>query len=299
MLVLLLISTGCGPKVVQIDRQQAKSQKQTSPVVGIVSGQPVHQRDMWRQLIEATGGEIFRDISLGIAIQDELARRGMEQVTQKEIEIEQMIMLRTLRSDDQKNIDQMLRNRGLGEERLGMLCKRMAGLRKLIREKVTVTEGSMKRMFALVHGQKYPAKIIVTSTLKEASEALKKIQAGELFSTVAATMSIDRSAIGGGEVPPISSADPLWPSSVRAVIQQLPVGDCSAPILIDDRWLLITVTGQPTTESVTFDQVEPEMQRLSRLAMEQLEIDRLTKTLFTNLRSTIIDKSLKRALVHE
>ena len=301
LLVILVpqVITGCGPKVVQFDQQMVKPQKKTSHVIGIVAGHRVNQRDMWRQLVEAKGRVIFREISLGLAIQDELDRRGMEQVTFEEIEIEKGLMLRTLQGNNQKNIDQVLLDRGFGELRLEALCQRTAGLRKLIRSNVEVTQSSTQRMFALIHGKKYPAKIIVTSTLEEVSEALNKINSGELFSTVAATMSIDTSAVRGGEVSPISSADPLWPSSVREVIQKLSVGECSTPILINERWLIITLTGQPIEESASFVQVMHEMQNLSRLAMEQLEIDRLSKVLLTNIRSTIIDQSLKRALIQQ
>ncbi|HJN71573.1 MAG TPA: hypothetical protein QF528_03170 [Phycisphaerales bacterium] len=162
--------------------------------------------------------------------------------------------------------------------------------------KIKVTDASANRMFALIYGPKYPVQILVTSTLSQASIAREKLLSGERFSAVAATMSIDPSAIRGGNVAPISPADPLWPSSVREQIQTLQIGECSPPILIEDRWLLIAVTGQPTKQTVAIADVQEEMQQLSRLAMEQLEMDRLSERLQSTTKSNIIDPDVKQAL---
>ena len=151
-------------------------------------------------------------------------------------------------------------------------------------------------MYALIYGPQYPSQIIVTSTLEEASEAVQRIHNGELFSTLAATVSIDQSAIRGGTVAPISPADPLWPTSVRDLIQSLPIGKCSSPILINDRWLLIVVTEKPSQQTVKLSEVRDELQMLSKLAMEQLEIDKLSSLLRSKIRPTIIDLNVKKAM---
>ena len=67
-------------------------------------------------------------------------------------------------------------------------------------------------------------------------------------------------------------------------------------MLIEDRWLLITVTGQPTKQTVAIADVQEEMQQLSRLAMEQLEMDRLSERLQSTAKSNIIDPDVKQAL---
>ncbi len=265
-------------------------------MVAIVSGQPISRQDMWVHLVESSGSEIFQELLLGLAIQHTISQEKLTEITQEEIDFERNVLLRTLQNNTASNLELLLAERGYGETRLHALCQRNAGLRKLIQQKINVTEASILRMFALIHGPKFPVQIIVTSTLDQASLALKKIRSGERFTTVAATMSIDPSAVRGGIVDPISPGDPLWPTSVRELIQKLDVGECSPPILIEDRWLLITVTDLPTLQVVTLPDVREEMQQLSRLAMEQLEMDQLSKRLRSTTKSNIIDPNIKRAL---
>jgi len=295
--ILLTIILGCGEKTTKPVQNEVKLQKKTtSRVVGIISGKSITREDMWVQLVEACGAEIFQDIMLTNAIQQELDKKHVPKITNEEIEYERSILLRTLQSNERVDLELILADRGYGEQRLDALCRRNAGLRKLVQPKIEVTEASVNRMFALMHGPKYPIQILVTSTLAQAAEARDKIQSGERFTTVAASMSIDPSAIQGGVVAPISPADPLWPTSVREQIQTLDVGDCSPPMLIEDRWLLVTLTNPPTLQTVALLDVIEEMQQLSRLAMEQLEMDRLSKRFRSTTKSNIIDPVLKQAL---
>jgi parvulin-like peptidyl-prolyl isomerase len=254
---------------------------------------------MWAALIEASGSEIFREILLSRAIQHALTQEQLPEITQEEIDYEKNVLVRTLQNNNASDLDLVLAQRGYGEKRLHTLCQRNAGLRKLVQPKIKVTDASVLRMFALIHGPKFPVQIIVTSTLEQASQARQKIRDGERFSTVAATLSIDPSAMRGGVVAPISPADPLWPTSIRELIQTLDIGTCSPPVLIEDRWVIITVIDHPITQTVDLSDVRDEMKKLSRLAMEQLEMDQLSKRLRTTMKSNIIDLELKRALNQE
>ena len=288
---------GCGPKAAQPPPMEATSVRPSkSPVVAIVSGHSINQQDMWPQLIEASGSEILQEIFLGHAIEDAVVIAGLPQVTDEDIDREKSLLLRTLLEDDPRNLESILAERGFGENRLRELCRRTAGLRKLVQPKIVVTDNSINRMFALIHGPKYPAKIIVTSTLEEASIAKQRIIDGESFSVVAATISIDQSATQGGFINPISLADPLWPTAVREVIGSMTIGECSAPILIKDRWMIVTITGSPAPASVNLSEVRQEMRTLSKLAMEQLEMERLSESLLSRFSTTILDPHIQRAM---
>ena len=294
---LLVIFLGCGEKATKpIHNEAGLGKRIQSRVVGIIAGQSITRQDMWVQLVEASGAEIYRDLLLSNAIEQKLEQEQMPKITDVEIDYEKNVLLRTLQRNQASDLELILTERGYGKQRLDALCRRNAGLRKLVQTKIKVTDASANRMFALIHGPKYPVQILVTSTLNKASIARGKLLSGERFSAVAATMSIDPSAIRGGNVAPISPADPLWPSSVREQIQTLQIGECSPPILIEDRWLLIAVTGQPTKQTVALADVQEEMQQLSRLAMEQLEMDRLSERLQSTAKSNIIDPDVKQAL---
>lgn len=276
--------------------EHASVRPSKSPVVAIVSGHAIHRQEMWPQLIEASGSEILLEISLGHAIEDALANAGLPRVTEEEVESEKTLLLRTLLEDDLGNLESILADRGFGENRLRELCQRTAGLRKLVQPNIVVTDDSINRMYSLIHGPKYPAKIIVTSTLEEASDAIQRITDGESFSAVAATISIDQSASRGGYINPISLADPLWPTGVREIIGSMRIGECSSPILIKDRWMIITKTGNPTSTTAKLPEVRQEMRTLSTLAMEQLEMERLSESLLSRISSTILDPHIQRAI---
>jgi parvulin-like peptidyl-prolyl isomerase len=295
--IVLTIFLGCGEKTTKQLQNEVRLDSKTPPrVIAIISGKPITQQDMWAYLVEASGSKIFQEILLSCAIQHALKQKQLPEITQEEIDYERNVLVRTLQNNNASDLELVLSKRGYGENRLHAICQRNAGLRKLVQPKINVTEASVYRMYSLIHGPKFPVQLIVTSTLEQASQARKKIQDGELFTTVAATMSIDPSAVRGGLVVPISPADPLWPNSIRELIQTLDIGVCSPPVLIEDRWVIITVTGQPSTQTVPLRDVRQEMQQLSRLAMEQLEMDRLSKRLRTTAKSNIIDPYMKRAL---
>ena len=86
------------------------------------------------------------------------------------------------------------------------------------------------------------------------------------------------------------------PTSIRELIQTLEIGVCSPPVLIENRWVMIKVLDHPITQTVDLSEVRKEMHKLSRLAMEQLEMDQLSNRLRDTKRSTIIDLDMKRAL---
>ena len=297
VLVTLIPHLGCRSQVAQPPQMETRIiATSPSPVVAITSGYPVRQEEMWSQLLEASGSEIFQDISLSYAIEDALTRAGMDQISQVDVEYEKKLLNRTLSNNNMRYFENILADRGLGKNRLDALCKRTAGLRKLVQPNVVVTDASIDRMFALIHGPKYPTKIIVTPTLEQASNAITRIKEGESFSEVAATMSIDQSAMRGGIVDPISPADPLWPTAIRELIQNNPIGECSSPILIKDRWIIITVVDQPTATTVKREEVRQEIHQLSKLTLERLEMDKLTLALKAKIGFTLIDPLLKRAV---
>lgn len=295
-MIILAFFLGCGEKTSKPFQNKVKIDRKTpSRVVAIVSGQSITRQDMWDHLVESSGDEIFQDLLLSRAIQHAFDQHHLPELTHEEINFERNVLLRTLQNNSASDLNLILAKRGYGKIRLQALCKRNAGLRKLVQQNINITDASVQRMFALLHGPKFPVQILVTSTLDQASQARRNIQDGESFATVAQRISIDPSSPMGGVVAPISPADPLWPTSVRELIQTLEVGDCSPPILIEDRWLLITVTDPPTVQTVHLADVREEMEQLSRLAMEQLEMDQLSKRLRANINPNIIDPTLKRA----
>jgi parvulin-like peptidyl-prolyl isomerase len=149
-------------------------------------------------------------------------------------------------------------------------------------------------MFAIVHGPRYPVRIIVVTTRTEAGHVFETLQNGDSFSEVAIQQSIDSSSVTGGRVSAISCADPSWPAPIRESISTLGVGEISPPIFIGDRWAIINVTDEPSTPSVQFRDVENKMRELATRTQERFLMENLAQRLIKNSTMKIFDKDLQK-----
>ena len=167
-------------------------------------------------------------------------------------------------------------------------------MRKLVQDQIDIHEEAIQRMFAIVHGPKYPIRIIVVSTRADTTRVFTALQNGETFSDVAIQMSIDSSSINGGRVSPISCSDSIWPAPIRESISKLKIGENSPPIFIGDRWAIIKVTGEPSTYSKRFTDVENEMRNLATRAQERFLMENLARRLIEKSTVKIFDKNLQQ-----
>jgi hypothetical protein len=74
------------------------------------------------------------------------------------------------------------------------------------------------------------------------------------------------------------------------------MGEISTPILVDDRWVIVQITGAPIISDVAYEDVEPEILRLSKLAQERFLMEQLSSSLIEKQSLTIFDDDVKRAL---
>ena len=266
-----------------------------SPIVALVGSTRVRRDDLWSPLVEIGGKTAMYDLILSVAIESELLERGLE-ITSQDIASERSLLATTVPQVQQGVFDDILETRGFGPHRRSQLLFRNAALRKLISFDVKVSDDATRRMFSIIHGVSYPASVIVVPTLEQATEIKSKLLAGESFSTIAIDSSIDSSASRGGTVDPISVADPVWPSAIRDVVPNLVQGEISNPILIDNKWVVVTVTGTPINSAVEFKDVEPEMRRLAKLAQERFLMSQLATSLVEQHAPTLFDDDLKRVL---
>ena len=261
-----------------------------SPIVATINNSTIRQEDLWTALMECSGQEILDDLILTTALENELATNGFE-VSQTDLRYEEDILLSLSSRTNEDSINKILQDRGIGPERKSQLLWRNAALRKLTSE-IDVGDEAVKRMYSIVHGPKYPARIIVLTTLGEANETIVRLQDGETFSNVALEVSIDPSASLGGLVNPISTSDPAWPSTIREAISTAKVNEFSEPIFIGDRWVLLTVTGAPSTPTAVFEDVENEMRRLTTLAQERFQMEKIAQKVIEKVNVRIFDQHL-------
>ena len=83
------------------------------------------------------------------------------------------------------------------------------------------------------------------------------------------------------------------PSSIREALTSTQIGELSDPIYIGDRWVILTVTDEPSKATVSFQDVEPAMQRLAKLAQERLQMQKIAQKITDSTVLKIFDKHLK------
>ena len=288
---------GCSKQVMQpisaSNPTRTPQKTQTSPIVAILNHEVVRQMDVWPALIELGGQEVLEDYLLTIALRKELQDQGLS-ILPTEVRAEGRLLSSLVPTSEKDSISNLLRIRGIGEFRKSQLLWRNAALRKLVQPHVDIHEEAIQRMFAIVHGPKYPIRIIVVTTRSDAGQVIETLQNGDSFSDVAMQQSIDSSSVNGGRVTAISCADPSWPAPIRESISTLDIGAISPPIFIGDRWTIIKVTGEPSTSSVQFADVKINMRELATRTHERFLMENLAQRLIEKSTMKIFDKDLQK-----
>jgi len=292
LLCLPLFFIGCSEQI-KITQRSFPIELPKSSIVAIVDTQAIRKDELWPALMELGGNEILREHVLALQLESALTQQGLT-VLPIDLEVEEKL-LSTLNSDvNNASIDEMLHNQGYGETRKSKLLWRNAALRKLVQDKVALSDEAIQRMFSIVYGPKYPTKIIVVSTLEEANAVVERLQRGDHFSDVAIEVSIDSSASSGGHVNSISISDPIWPAPIREVVSKIEINTISDPIFIGDRWVILKLFDSPTSSTVALEDVKAEMKQLARIVQERFLMENLAETLFLESDIKIIDKELLR-----
>ena len=266
-----------------------------SKIVGLFGKTTIRRDDLWISLLELGGQEIIEEHVLTLTLEQELHAHGMT-IKPEELDYEYQLLRTFSTPVDEIVFENMLQEKGIGPNRKSSLLWRNAALRKLIQTHIKVNEDAVRRMFAIIHGNAYPTRIIVLSTLEEANEVKRELDDGSSFTDIAIEYSIDSSASRGGRVNAISPADPAWPSPIREAVSSIEVNTISNPLFIGDRWVILKVTGKPTSSSILFDDVEPEMRRLATLAQERFYMEELVQELTRANALKIIDPEAKKIL---
>lgn len=244
--------------------------------------------------IEAAGALVLEEMLIERALRTELARRELT-VDEASIAAEES-MARDALSADPARAEQLLQSlrasQGLGALRWRSLLWRNAALRTIARSQSSVGESEIATAHDLRHGPRRAARIIVLSDLAAVQPAMDRLRAGEPFADVASAVSTDSSRDRGGLVSPVARLDPTWPATVREALWALDVGTNSAPVLIDDGYVIVRCEGEIAGDGVTPEAARAESERTARLAVDRIEMDRILREIVRSLDPTIFDRAL-------
>ncbi|TVQ54414.1 MAG: peptidylprolyl isomerase [Phycisphaerales bacterium] len=276
----------------------------TEPVSTVVDGRPAALVDgrgiMWgelrRELTEAAGAQILRELILDRRVRDAILEAGIG-IGPDALARERMLMLQSLHEEPNTAIrllEELRKRQGLGERRFNALLRRNASLRALVRDDVEITDNMVRRTFETLHGPKRQPRLITVASLSKAQQLRERlVERDELFSDLAAEYSTDESAARGGLLEPISRSDPSYPEALLQELWALEPGAVSDPILLDEQYALITLVRQLPGDDVDFEDVREDMARRTRLQQERLRMDQLARRLLRDVTVTIFDEALK------
>jgi len=264
----------------------------------MVNGQMVGWGDLRPSLTESAGGQALHDAIIDQCLARDLEKLGVT-ITDQDARDEQQRLLDSLDATDANRalrlLDEVRRREGMGRQRFQALLTRNAGLRRLVREQVNVTEEAVRRMHDIQHGAHRQARVITVPNVAEAQQALTRIRNGESFAAVAAAMSTDSSATTGGLLDPISMEDPTWPLVLRTTLFRLSPGAMSDPVMLEEGYAIILLVQETAADDVTIDEARPALEKLVRLQQERVLMNRLARSYIEGSTITVFDAALKDA----
>lgn len=299
LMLAAALLTGCQSQPSSATQPAAgtpKAQPDLGPVA-YINGQAVTWAQLQTPLIEAGGGQVLHELMMDRAVEERLAQRGLR-VSEDDIEAEQQFLRDTLHRDPdqaQRLLNELRGRRGLGEWRYARLLWRNAGMRKLVRDDVVVTDELLRQAYDERYGDRYEARLIVVGSTVDANNIVRQARDGADFADLALRHSTDSSRLNGGLIPPISPADTTYPQAVRDSVSGMSPGDVSDPILLDDQFAILKLERKIDAQQVRFDDVRPELERLARRGVEQVQMQRLVRDIVARGNVTVLEPALAKS----
>ena len=183
-------------------------------------------------------------------------------------------------------------SRNLGDRRFGHLLWRNAALRVLVQDEVIVSDTVLQEFYNYRYGPRYEARLIVVSSLQEATEVIKRATSGESYIDLAVHYSTDLSRAQGGLLDRISTADATWPLIIRQTVSRLREGQISQALVLDGGVGILKLQRIIPAADVSFDQVARELADEAQRQMERRHMDRLTRQILEDADLLVVDRAL-------
>lgn len=269
-------------------------------IVAIVNDQKVTRQELYNLLLD-TYGEDALDVLIRRTLIHQTAKKEGITVTKSEVDdklkflvnTEVDALLRTYHLKDKTELEKELTRVGSSlaqlEERVSRRMRKQAEIEllaeKTMEKTVVLTDDELQKAYEEEYGEKIEACQIVLKTRREAEDALKKLQSGADFATLAKNDSIDRvSAIKGGKMQPFSPKSGIGPE-----VSRLKVGELSDIIKTDYGYHVVKILNKIPASNKSFKSVKED---LGRVVKNRLYRDRLGPWLISLIENASITKNL-------
>lgn len=280
--------------------QAASADDPEAGVIALVNGRPITLGMMRPLLLEAAGSIVAEEIALDFMLEAEARRLGVD-VSADDIARERDLFLEAVTDAGIAGAgaarDQLLfdirRARGLGPERFDRMLRRSALLRAIVRDDDAVTEDMIALAHRITHGERRRPRLITTATLADARDALDALRDGMDFAEAAARFSTDPSAVRGGLVEPISTADPSYPDALRATLARMTPGEVRGPVALDAGYAVVRLEEILPPTGVTLDESRDSLARSLRLQEERRRMTDHAERLFQRAEIRTLDPRVR------
>lgn len=275
---------------------QAARETGVSDTIALVGGRPMRFSQLRPLLIETSGGDVLSELVLDEQIARELENRKLT-VTEADAQRERELMLSQFSADpdhSRRLLEQLRERLGLGPLRFERFLQRNAALRKLVAGEAKVTDAMVRLAYEQRTTPQSVCRMILVPSLREATEVLRRLEAGEPFIDLAIARSQDESRIQGGLLPPIAPYDTSFPSAITATAGKLDPGQTSDPIALDTGFAILKCEKKITPETASYERIAPDLRKGLQLAIERNLMDRQARLLLRQADVTVLDAALDR-----
>ncbi|MCE9591353.1 MAG: peptidyl-prolyl cis-trans isomerase [Planctomycetes bacterium] len=265
--------------------------------MAFIHGDAIAWSDLQPSMVESAGGEALSEFILQRGIEQRLASRGAK-ISDEQVDAERTLLVKSLNPDPNtatRLLNDLRERRGLGERRFDELLRRNAGLRLLVHDEVKITDAEVRAQYELDYGPSFEARLVLTDTLQQASEVVRRVRAGESFIDIALRESRDESRVRGGLLPPVNPADATFPDAVRAALAGLKPGEVSDPVAMERGFAVLKLERKNEGRGVVFDDVKGELTERVRLRVERFRMGQLARTILNESDVTVLDAGLQRS----
>lgn len=276
---------------------------QPSAPAAIVNGQPIPWEELLGPLAEAAGGQVLQETILDRLLEEQARSRGIT-VSPDDIAAERALLTAAVSRDAQANpdnaerlLESVRRSRGLGEVRFAKLLHRNALMRRLVAPTIGIADEEVAQAFQMLHGPKYRARVITAPTRQQAAALRERAVAEPAairsnFIALAAAESTDPSSPRGGQIDPISPADPQYPATVRDAVLRLQPGEVSPVLAVDQGFAILLLEEAIPADNTTLEAVSDQIRAEVRIRRERLAMEELARRLLKSAQISIPDRSL-------
>jgi foldase protein PrsA len=259
-----------------------------------LNGEPITERALQPRLVEAAGGRVLTELVLGRLVENRLDQAGIT-LTDKQIEAERKLVLNSLASDENQSVvllNQLRRQRGLGETRFQALLRRNAGLRQLVKDEVSVNDAAIRKAYKRRYGPRYEGRILVRPRAQQVRRLKGKLKDGADFATLAARHSTDPSATQGGLLSPISPADATYPKIIRDTLKGLAEGAVSDVIAVEGGYAILKLERKIQARPVKLADVRDRLKRQVRRRLQRNRMGQLARSMLSEANIVVLNSAL-------